>query len=316
MRAFVLRGLALAISVGLGAAAPARALTINLTFDPTHPESSGAFSPAEQAVIQEAARSWSSWITSPGTVNVTAVRSGTPATLGLLGLAKDYQSSGGMQGGRHVGSPTGGTILLSDSAPWFVDPTPGEDSEYAAQVLSTVPGLPPSYLTAHSGGAAAGVFDLLSVASHEIGHVLGIASAYQSFAGAVQASPDTTQKVYVFGAAALLGDPAIDYLAGFFAQGGVYLPQSDENPAEAGSVGGVPSHFDQNNLGGKSAGLFPLDLMNPGIARGERRHVSFADLDVLADAFGLTVVPEPGTVWLLGLGLAGALVWRRGRARG
>jgi hypothetical protein len=49
---------------------------------------------------------------------------------------------------------------------WFLDPTPWDDAEFAAQ-------LAPTHLRAEPSSAAAGRVDLLSVLSHELGHILG-----------------------------------------------------------------------------------------------------------------------------------------------
>jgi hypothetical protein len=295
------------VGILLAAAPSAQAFTIHLIFDPAHPDSSGPFQAAEEAVIRQAAKAWETFIISPGGVSILALKSGIPAQQSLLGLARNYQSSGGIVGGLRVGTPLSGDILLNDAAPWFVDPTPADHLEFQSQASA-----PATFLTAKPGGPAAGQqYDLLSVALHEIGHVLGITSAYESFFLNVQGSPDTPQQVYVFAGPPTLGDPLADYRAGFFLYGGVYLPQSEDNAEEAGSFGSVPSHLDDVDFGGAAAGLFPYDLMNQGINFEERRLISFVDLDILADSFGYMVTPEPSTWVLLAAGLAAFLGTRR-----
>jgi hypothetical protein len=61
-------------------------------------------------------------------------------------------------------SGTGEIRLDSDGAGygWFIDSTPGEDSEFGA----------------NGGGAAEGRIDALSVLMHELGHQIGLADDY------------------------------------------------------------------------------------------------------------------------------------------
>src|SRR5204863_8404462 len=64
----------------------------------------------------------------------------------------------------------GGMVVTLDATAaghgWFVDPTPGDDSEFA--LAGGVEGRAPA------GSAAAGRMDLLTVVDHELGHVLGL----------------------------------------------------------------------------------------------------------------------------------------------
>jgi hypothetical protein len=64
-------------------------------------------------------------------------------------------------GGSDLGWERQGIITLdrtADGYGWFIDPTPGDDSEFAPAALA---------------GPARGHIDLLSVVAHEMGHLLG-----------------------------------------------------------------------------------------------------------------------------------------------
>jgi hypothetical protein len=120
--------------------------------------------------------------------------------------------------------------------------------------------------------------------------------------------------VYVFQGAPALGNPG-DYMAGIaFTNGGVYLDQSEEDGEEGSSSGGKPSHLDDMFAGGVVAGLFGADLMNESLGTGERTLVADVDLDILEDAYGYTVVPEPSSYLLLVGALFGMIALRSRRA--
>jgi hypothetical protein len=76
--------------------------------------------------------------------------------------------------GSWIGSSEAGAIRIdSDGAGygWFVDSTPGEDSEFAGS---------DGYLKALAGSAADGRMDLLTVVMHELGHQIGLDDDYQT----------------------------------------------------------------------------------------------------------------------------------------
>jgi hypothetical protein len=68
-----------------------------------------------------------------------------------------------------LGETSGNTIWIDDDAAgygWFVDPTPGDDAEFA-NVIG------PNARAAASGSPAADRADLLTTVMHEMGHLLG-----------------------------------------------------------------------------------------------------------------------------------------------
>jgi subtilisin-like proprotein convertase family protein len=72
-----------------------------------------------------------------------------------------------------LGNPVGASIKLDSSIPFFVDPTPFDNSEY-------IPSGHPAHFNAVGGGAV-GAWDLLSVVVHEVGHALGFGKVYDRF---------------------------------------------------------------------------------------------------------------------------------------
>ncbi|MFQ5530966.1 MAG: PEP-CTERM sorting domain-containing protein [Gemmatimonadota bacterium] len=167
----------------------------------------------------------------------------------------------------------------------------------------------------------------MSLTIHEFGHILGFSSAFADFAAGIIPSADNARSIYVFGSDPTLGDRTLDYLASTAPNstmwGAVYMPdigtgansEGEDAATEAGSVGNFPSHLDDRSLAQPpSAALFPMDVMNSALNMSERRLISFADLDILSDAYGYTVVPEPGTLPLVLLGVLGLAAARRREA--
>ncbi|NIA07740.1 MAG: hypothetical protein GWP14_08950 [Actinobacteria bacterium] len=121
----------------VGMVSPAAALTINLTYDDNvlDPASSGAFNPAEKAVILQAVNQWQNSITSAGAVNITVLKSGLGGN--LLGFADTYVTNLGDSDfdGDLNGVPVSDRVRIDDRAgpgevAFWVDPTPNDNSEF------------------------------------------------------------------------------------------------------------------------------------------------------------------------------------------
>jgi hypothetical protein len=109
--------------------------------------------------------------------------------------------------GVQIGGATAGHIQIDNDAGglgWFVDATPGDDSEFAGTGTR---------LLATADGGAAGRVDLLTVLMHELGHQIGLGDDYRS-------------------------DDGVDVMYGFMDAGERRLPATGE---AAGASGQAPS---------------------------------------------------------------------------
>jgi len=278
----------------LFASSPARAVNLVITYDVSAP-----FTLAEEAVINEAAALWEAEIAGPDIVAVLLRK--VPLASTRLGWASSLTAPGPSNSGR----PVSGTIEINSMIPFFVDPTPGDHSEFLQNVS------PPTLRPAVPLGPADGFYDLLTLALHEFGHVLGFSSAFADFSTHITPSPDTTQFVFVFGAPPTFGDAVVEYFAPtFFTNGGVYMPSVEEDSEEGGSTGGLPSHTDNISSAGTAAGTFIPYLMAPTQNLSERVLVArIPEVDMLVDAYAYTVpLPIPALAPLHLFLLAGALL--------
>jgi hypothetical protein len=300
----------------------AQAININITYDDQmqDPNSTGTFNVAEKAVISQAVGQWQNAITSAGAVNITVLKSNLQGS--LLGFASNYVTNLGDtdHDGWLNGTPTSGMVQVDDrlgpgEIGFWVDPTPGDNNEFQ-------PGNTNYHFTSPAGGACNGLYDMLSLVKHEVAHVLGFSSSFDNFFDVLTPSfvpAEQNRWLYAFRGPPAIG-PAAQYKPGIagqgYANGGVYMREW-EDPVSG--PGPTPSHIDwytglvppvppASGIGGV-AGFFPDDMMNPALLLGERTIESNVDLDILADAYGYTVIPEPATLSLLAL--AGVSMLRR-----
>jgi len=316
---YLLFGISCALLASL--ASTSYAITINITYDDAMAltESSGVFNATEKAVISQAVTQWQTAITTPGIVNITVVKSALGGN--LLGFATQYATGAGDSDadGRLNGTPISGLVQIDDRVgdanQFFVDNTPAQHEEFA-----------PGNTNYHFINGPAQQYDMLTTVKHEICHVLGFSQSFDNFFDGLVQSPIAAEQLrwlYVFGGPPAVGPPAQykpdpNQQFGGFPNGGVYMREWEE---VISGPGPVPSHVDEfTGVGmmappasgvGSIAGFFDDDLMNPTQALGERKIESDVDLDILADAYGYTVVPEPTVLGLLGLGVLGIMRRKR-----
>ncbi|QNM82992.1 cadherin-like domain-containing protein [Sphingomonas sabuli] len=110
------------------------------------------------AVIDAAIQRWAD--TGASDEQLAAMRAATISVADMTGV--------------YLATSNAGTITIDSNGAghgWFVDGTPGDDSEFGGSGTS---------LTAIAGSGADGAMDLLTVVMHELGHQVGLGDSYQS----------------------------------------------------------------------------------------------------------------------------------------
>jgi large repetitive protein len=213
------------------------------------------FAPDEERVIDAAIALWTDLLPATIDINVQITKAALPHH--ALATASGF--------GERNGLPTGGSITLDDRVGdffgWFIDPTPFEAEEFQPTRLRH------HYLPRTSSPAFAS-YDLFSVVSHELAHVLGFTSFYSGFASRIDTSADLRRYV---------GKDVTAVLT---------------------------NKFEGTHL---SDGFHPNDLLNPVPLQGHRYYPSALDLAILHDAYAygqeVKPVPEPDAAFVVGCGL-------------
>jgi PEP-CTERM motif len=169
-----------------------------------------------------------------------------------------------------------------------------------------------------SNGITAGSYDFIGLATHEIGHALGFVSGVDTLVANPTGNPDDAFTFvssldlfrYSVLSTSIAGGPAIDFTADtrvkyFSLDNGATVGAGFSTGSNASFGDGRQASHWKDNLG--------LGIMDPTAGTGELLTISANDRQAF-DAIGwdlATVVPEPGTYALFGLGLAGIVLRRR-----
>ena len=225
----------------------------------------GSWDATEQAVIAQAITDWQSVITTNVTINVNL----------------DFTNAGT---GGYLGQWSGGrnTYAGDDAYPWQKTT---HTIHFNADLASGVHYLwfDPTPTTSDDQPFVA--WDALSVARHELGHMLGfVPNFYKENIGTASEVNLWDRFITVNGSSAV------------FDQGGLNV-----SLASSGNLGHL---LGVNGPGG--------DLMSTALYNGERLPISSTDLAMLSMAYNYTVVPEPGIV---GFAVTTAILTLRRRKR-
>ncbi len=165
-----------------------------------------------------------------------------------------------------------------------------------------------SYDTDRSDGINNNQFDLVGIIAHELGHVMG----FVSFADVLDNGNDSVDSFAELGVLDLFrrqastgsdlnvtpgGDPFLSIDSGATRLG---------NASSGGNIGDgfQASHWENRGPGNT------IGIMDPQIANGELQFIRQPDITAF-DVIGYTLIPEPGSVAILGIAGVGLLARRR-----
>jgi hypothetical protein len=183
------------------------------------------------------------------------------------------------------GWPTAASITIdrgNDGAGggWFLDPTPNDNSAFTGTVVNGFSAF------AQAGSPAAGLADLDTVVTHELGHALGISSDLRLRNFSTDTGvPDRSSGNGVGHYYAFVGPSGYSHLMTSFDSGG---GGSDFGQAVHSAAAGDPAY--PISFGGRTY-VGADDLMNPFYSFGQRKLVSNAMASVLREAYNAIVLP-------------------------
>ncbi len=301
-----MRAITAAALLAASIAQPAAALTFSFAT-----VSGDSLSASQAAAFSTAAGAWSAVLRDPFTVSlqigfsaslgagVLGATSPTyisrPASSVVSQLAADAKDADDIRAVASLTAlpPPGSLLLTTAEAKALGYAAPGVDA-----VIQFSSGFTFSTSRQSDGSTAAGTFDLIGIAEHEIGHALGFDSSFD-----LGSSSMTVLDLFRFNAAGARSTTAAN---SYFSldDGATALAAFSPGPGDAYQS----SHWQQGTVSNGAAAL-----MDPAVSPGVTQNITPLDLEAL-DVIGYDAgipVAEPASAMLLAASVAGVLVRRR-----
>lgn len=259
----------------------------------------------QRKVAEGAAQWWESAIQTDFTVNIDL---GFAAIDGVNLAGRTHSNAETADKNLETGTklPKSAAIDLNTNASFFFDRSEGDNSEFN--------------MTMERGrfgncnqAACQGKWDALSVITHELGHALGFIGTTGKWGPTVGDDGKPFTAFTDFANNFTNAASPHEYIFDFLTEG-----QEGKKGGGGATLGTVPFDEGHHHIDGTPTGNSALTrklMAIPGFGFGQRSLPTPLDVEILADAFHIAIIPEPSTQVLVGIGLLGVLGYSRRRKK-